>query len=113
MSCQKEKSRICELYSGEVGYAVGKINSSLNINGSERQNYSYWVDGVEFKGSRSVNTIGGGFPTGTFYMVIYEIGNPSNHELNMNYRINSDEDFEDFIEKYEDNPPPPSGANCE
>ncbi|TVR41393.1 MAG: hypothetical protein EA392_01550 [Cryomorphaceae bacterium] len=113
ISCKKEKSRICELYSNDVEYTIGTVQSITSSAFKATYNYDYSVLGINFKGKMKAYGIGQGNERfiGKQFVVIYEIGNESNSDLNTNYLIESEQDFEDFKSEFSSGPPPPNFPN--
>jgi hypothetical protein len=113
IACKKEKNRICELYDGAVEYSVGRIDSYKSIPGKVTYIYSYEVDGNNYDGKEKAYGIGQKDATliGKSFIVVYALGNPSNTDLNTDFLIKSDADFQKFKGEYPNSPPPPDFPN--
>lgn len=111
--CKKEKGRICELYEGSVGYSVGRIDRFYTTPGKVTYVYSFEADGNQYEGKEKAYGIGQKDETllGKYFIVVYALGNPSNSDLNTDFSMESDTDFQDFKSKYSTNPPPPDFPN--
>lgn len=48
---------------------------------------------------------------GKQFIVIYALGDESNNDLNINFAIESEQDFEDFKSKFSSGPPAPDFPN--
>lgn len=115
IGCRKEKNRICELYQGSVGYAVGTIDYSTTIPGKTTYVYLFEVDRKEYKGKYKAYGMGqdDGRLIGRDFAVVYELSNPSNSHLNTSFYFESELDFQDFQDEYKDDPPDPGfPKNC-
>jgi len=101
-SCKKED----EIYD-EPGYAIGKVNSSISVSFGIQFNYSYNVDFSEYKGNKRSGGINqdGKFIVGNSFLVIYKLSEPSKSDINFKYRIDSEQDFLDLLEKFKNKPP--------
>lgn len=112
-SCRKEKNRICDLYDGSVGYAIGTVEFSISVPVRVNYTYSFVVDGINYEGTEKSYGIGqdDNRIVGRQFVVIYQLGSPDNSDLNIDYSIESDQDFIAFEEKYENNPPSPDFPN--
>jgi hypothetical protein len=111
--CKKEKNRICELYDGSVGYAVGGIDKVTSSLGKATYTYSFEVDGESYDGKEKAYGIGQKDESliGKQFVVVYALGNPSNSDLNTDFLIESDIDFQEFKSEYSTSPPPPDFPN--
>jgi hypothetical protein len=115
ISCKKEKSRICELYSNEVGYAIGTIQSFISTPFKVTYKYDYSVGGTDYTGKEKAYGIGQTNERliGKQFIVIYSIEDESNSDLNTDYFIKSEQDFDDFKSEFSSGPPPPDfPGNC-
>lgn len=56
--CKKEKSRICELYSSEVAYSVGTIESFVSVPFRVTYSYSFVANGQTFEGNEKAYGVG-------------------------------------------------------
>lgn len=113
LSCKKEKSRICELYSNDVGYAIGTIKSFVSTPLKVTYKYDYSINGTAYNAKEKVYGIGQKNETlvGKQFIVIYALGDQSNSDLNTDYLIESEQDFDDFKSDYSSGPPPPDFPN--
>lgn len=114
--CRKEKIKICDLYEEEVGYTIGTIQSYTTSPFKVTYKYDYTVSGVDHDGKEKAYGIGqlDENLVGRQFIVIYELANPSNSDLNVDYLIESEQDFEDFADKYSSEPPSPDfPENCD
>jgi len=48
---------------------------------------------------------------GKQFIVVYAWGEPSNSDLNTDFLIESDSDFQKFLSEYSTHPPPPNFPN--
>jgi len=113
MSCKKEKSRICELYDGDVGYAVGTIQSVSSSPFKATYRYDYSIDETNYNGKEKAYGIGQKDETliGKQFIVIYALRDQSNSDLNTDYLIESEQDFDDFESEFSSAPPSPDFPN--
>lgn len=112
-ACKKEKTRICELYNGSVEYAIGTIESFKSVPTRVTYTYSFEVDGDSYKGKEKAYGIGqkDNRLIGKKIVVVYALGNPSNSDLNTDFLIESDADFQEFKGEYSHAPPSPDFPN--
>ena len=116
ISCKKEKSRICELYSNDVGYAIGTIQSFISTPFKVTYKYDYSAGGTDYTGKEKAYGIGQKDERliGKQFIVIYSISDESNSDLNTDYLIESEQDFDDFKSEFPSGPPSPDfPINCE
>ncbi|MGF1564324.1 MAG: hypothetical protein ACFCUH_03050 [Flavobacteriales bacterium] len=113
MSCRKEKNRICELYDGDVGYAIGSIESINTSPFKATYKYDYSIDGTAYNGKEKAYGIGQKDETliGKQFIVIYALRDPSNSDLNTDYLIESEQEFDDFESEFSSAPPSPDFPN--
>jgi len=64
---------------------------------------------LEYKGNKKAAGInqGGTSMVGRQFLVVFKFSEPSKSDMNFKYRINSEQDFLDLLEKFKDNPPKP------
>ena len=107
-SCKKEKELVADIYS-EPGYAIGTVMSSASVNLGIQFNYTYYVGSLEYKGNKKEAGINqdGKFFIGRQFLVVYKLSEPAKSDINFKYRIDSEQDFVDMLEKFRDNPPKP------
>jgi len=107
-SCTKDKELLEAIYN-EPGYAIGTVNSSVSGSFGVKYNYSYYVGSSEYKGNRKAVGINqeGNFIVGYRFLVVYKLSEPAKSDIKFNYRINTEQDFLDLLEKFKDNPPKP------
>jgi len=107
-SCVKDKELLEEIYN-EQGYAIGKVNSSVSGNFGIKFNYTYYVGTSEYKGNKKSAGINqdGKYIVGRQFLVVYKLSEPAKSDMNFKYRIDSEQDFIDMLEKFKDNPPKP------
>jgi hypothetical protein len=112
-SCKKEKSRICELYAKPVDYSIGTIESFVSSPFKAVYNYSFLVNGIEYNGKEKSYGIGHEESRliGKRFVVIYEKNNPSNNDLNTDFYIETDLDFQNFESEYSTYTPSPDFPN--
>jgi hypothetical protein len=113
ISCKKEKSRICELYSNQVGYAVGTIQSFTSTPFKATYRYDYTINGSTFSGREKVYGVGQKDDKliGKKFVVIYAIADNSNSDLNTDFQILTTQDFDDFNTEFSSAPPSPNFPN--
>lgn len=113
LGCKKEKTRICELYSSEVGYSIGTIQSFSSSPFKVTYKYDYSVSGTNFNGKEKAYGIGQKDEKliGKQFIVIYAKGDNSNSDLNTDYLIETQQDFDDFKSKFASGPPSPDFPN--
>lgn len=113
LSCKKEKSRICKLYDSKVSYAIGTIYSITSAPLKAAFQYSYFVDGKEYKGEEKAYGVGQGDESliGKRFIVIYASGYPSDSDLNTDFLIETEQDFDDFKSEFSAGPPTPDFPN--
>ena len=107
-SCIKDKELLGEIYD-EPGYAIGKVNSYLSVSFGIKYNYSYYVGSSEYKGDKKSVGINqdGSYYLRHRFLVVYKLSAPAKSDINFKYRINTEQDFLDLLEKFKDNPPKP------
>jgi hypothetical protein len=112
-SCKKEKSRICELYSKPVEYSIGLIESSVTTPFKATYNFSFLVNGVQYIGKEKSYGIGHEESRlmDKQFVVVYEKNNPSNNDLNTDFYIETDLDFQEFKTQYSTSAPNPDFPN--
>lgn len=113
VGCKKEKNRICELYDGSVEYAIGVIDKVSSSPGKATYTYSFQVGGDNYDGKEKAYGIGQKDETlvGKSFVVVYALGEPSNSDLNTDFLIESDADFQEFKQEYSSTPPSPDFPN--
>jgi hypothetical protein len=107
--------RICELYEGEVEYAVGTIESYRTSPFRVVYKYSFSANRAANTGKEKAYGIGqlDERVIGKQFVVIYQKGDPSNSDLNTDYLIETNQDFEDFKTEFSSAPPSPDVPdNC-
>lgn len=111
--CKKEKNRICDLYSGDVGYAVGTIKTLSSTPFKATYSYHYSVAGVDYVGKEKFYGIGQKDETllGKKFIVVFDADDASNSDLNVDFPIGSESDFTEFTTEYSSGPPPPDFPN--
>lgn len=112
-SCKKEKTRICDLYESNVDYAVGTIEI---VNSSPLKAvyvYNYIANGTKYTGEEMAYGIDQDNDrlVGKQFIVVYALDNPSNSDLNIDYMLETNQDFDDFKSKYAAGPPSPDYPN--
>jgi len=113
LGCKKEKNRICGLYDGSVEYAIGPIDKVGSSPCKATYTYSFQVSGNSYEGKEKAYGIGQKDETliGKRFVVVFSLGNPSNSDLNTDFLIESDADFQKFKREYLNGPPPPDFPN--
>ena len=113
ISCKKEKSRICELYDSEVEYAIGTIQSISTSPFKATYKYDFTAQGENYNGKEKAYGIGQKDETliGKQFIVIYALGDPSNSDLNTDFLIETEADFDNFSSDYSSGPTPPDFPN--
>ncbi|MEZ4720661.1 MAG: hypothetical protein R2813_02160 [Flavobacteriales bacterium] len=113
VSCRKEKNRICELYDSPVGYAIGLVDHSISVPTKTTYVYEYEVDGEQFEGNEKAYGIGqdDSWFIGKQFVVVYELADPSNSDLNIDFLIETDDDFESFLNEHQDSKLQPDYPN--
>jgi hypothetical protein len=113
-ACKKEKNRICEIYETPNGYEIGTIDRYVTLIGKVNYHYSYNVDGVTHKGTRKAYGIGQKDDRllGRTYLVIYNLSDPSESVININYPVDSDSTLMELRNEFAINPPEPSWPKC-
>lgn len=112
-SCKKEKNRICELYDGPVDYAIGTIDKLKSIPGKVTYVYSFKVNGQSYDGMEKAYGIGQKDKTliDKRFVVVFAKDNISNNDLNTDFLIDTEADFEKFRTDHQNGPPPPDFPN--
>ena len=101
-SCNKE-----EIYN-DAGYAIGTINSYSSVMGVLTYHYGYKVANKTYKGNKKegISTSGGDSRMlGRQYLVVYKRNDPDKSDLNFRYPITDEQQFNDLVEGFKDNPP--------
>jgi len=112
LSCKKEKSRICELYDSDIDYVIGTIQSINTSPFKATYEYDYTANGIDYNGKEKAYGIGQDEALiGKQFIVIYALGNPSNSDLNTDFLIETEQDFDDFKSEYSAEPPAPDFPN--
>jgi hypothetical protein len=109
IACGKDKEKLEEIYD-EPGYAIGEVTASLSstLTFSITYYYSYTLNGIDYEGEKSDFQLGDGSDrVGYKYLVVYKLSDPSVSDLNFNYLIKSEEDFQDLLVQFESDPPTP------
>lgn len=111
--CKKEKNRICDLYNGSVGYAIGTIDELKSIPFKATYSYSFEANGNKYTGNEKTYGIGQKDESliGKQFVVVYDLVEPSRSDLNTDFLIDSDSDFQEFKKEYQNDPPPPDFPN--
>ena len=107
-SCKKDKAFISEIYD-EPGYAIGTVMSTASVNFGIQFNYSYYVGSTKYTGNKKEAGINqdGKYVIGRQFLVVYKLSEPAKSDINFKYRIDSEQDFLDLLEKFKNNPPKP------
>lgn len=107
--CKKEKERICDVYAGEHGYAIGVVDSYIKMPLKVTYKYSYSVNGKKYEGKEKVYGIGQLDPTrvGKQYVVVYKASDPEESDLNVNYAVSSPSVLAQYIVEFAVTPPKP------
>ena len=108
VSCRKEKEWIEEIYDNP-GYAIGEITHYISIPLVVTYHYAYYVNGSQYEGKKKSRGIGQDKSEliGKLFLVVYKKSNPEESDLNFDYLIESEADFEDLLEEFESFPPEP------
>lgn len=114
ISCKKEKNRICDIYKNDHGYSIGTVQKMTSNPTSATYHYSYEVNTLGYSEKRKAYGIGqeNSSLIGKSYLVVYELGNPSNSDLNTDYSVESVYDFLELTNQFENNPPKPAWPKC-
>jgi hypothetical protein len=115
ISCKKEKNRICEIYSEEMGYEIGRIESYITGLGRVTYRYTYTVNGNSYKGKEKHYGIGQTNETlvGKDFLVVYKLNSPGESDLNVSYSVGSQMELEQKKMEFENNPPKPDWPKCD
>lgn len=113
LSCRKEKTRICELYDSPVGFSIGTIQSLSSSPFKTTYKYAYTVNGADYTSTEKVYGVGQKDESliGKQFIVVYAQEDHSKSDLNTDFLIESQQDFNDFQLKYEAGPPSPDFPN--
>ena len=103
ISCKKE-----DIYD-EPGYSIGTITKSTNIAYVLTYYYEFKVGNTTYKGNKQggVSTENDSRMIGRQYLVVYKLSEPSKSDLNFRYPISSEQEFNDLVLGFKDNPPKP------
>ncbi|MBX3162914.1 MAG: hypothetical protein KF900_00380 [Bacteroidetes bacterium] len=116
ISCKKEKKRICNVYDGDVDYAIGTITKLNSAPFKATYNYTYTVKGISYSGKEKAYGIGQDESRliGKSYIVVYETSDAGQSDLNFDYPVdNSDSTkFKQFINDFANNPPKADWPKC-
>lgn len=113
LSCKKEKNRICDVYNGDVGYAIGNINAYVSTSFVVNYKYSYTVNTVEYLGNEKAYGLSqlDERLIGKNFIVVYSKDDNAKSDLNTNYLIKTQQDFIDFETEFSTSPPSPDFPN--
>lgn len=113
-SCKKEKKRICKVYAGEISYEIGIIQKFTSIPTKVTYSYTYTVDGVNYTSKEKNYGIGQSKEEliGKKYLVVYSSNNPTESDLNFDYPIETEEEFQELKVKFASTPPNPDWPKC-
>ena len=95
-----------EIYA-DAGYAIGTINSYTTVMGVLTYRYEYKVENKTYKGDKKegISTSGGDSRMlGRQYLVVYKRSDPNKSDLNFRYPITDEQQFNDLVEGFKDNP---------
>jgi hypothetical protein len=97
------------LYAGSVEYAIGTIDRWVSTPFKVVYYYSFEVNGNSYEGKEKAYGIGqkDGSLIGKRFIVVHALGNPDNSDLNTDFFIESESDFQEFKEKHTTNSPKP------
>ena len=101
-SCNKE-----EIYA-DAGYAIGTINSSISVMGVLTYHYDFKVENKTYKGDKKGGINNSDYEMrmlGRQYLVVYKRTDPNKSDLNFRYRITDEQQFNDLVEGFKENPP--------
>jgi len=101
-SCNKE-----EIYA-DAGYAIGTINSYTSVMGVLTYHYDFKVENKTYKGDKKGGISNSGYETrmiGRQYLVVYKRTDPNKSDLNFGYPITDEQQFNDLVEGFKDDPP--------
>jgi len=107
-SCQKEKLLMEEIYD-EPAYAIGTVTKSATIAYVLTYYYEFQVGGTIYKGKKKggVTNSTDNHMIGRQYLVVYKMGEPDKSDLNFSYPISSEQEFNNLVLGFKDNPPKP------
>lgn len=105
-SCGKED--YSDIYE-EPGYAIGTIASFVSVPFKVTYTYEFEVDGILHEGNEIAKGIGqlDERLIGKSFLVVYKLTDIDDNDLNFNYLIESDDEFEKLVESFENDPPTP------
>ena len=101
-SCDKD-----EIYD-DAGYAIGTINTYTSVMGVLTYHYEFKVENKTYRGDKKSgfgNTGGDNRMLGRQYLVVYKRTDPNKSDLNFRYPITDEQQFNDLVEGFKDNPP--------
>lgn len=106
-SCKKEKNRICELYSSDIEYSIGKISSLIKVPLRVDYRYDFSVNQLVFNGVKKSYGIGQDDASliGKSFLVVYDRNNPKNSDLNFSYSIKDSTDFKQYLVSFQTQKP--------
>jgi len=107
-SCKKEEDFKVEIYN-EPGYAIGEISSYLSIPFKVTYYFDFTVNNINYVGNEVATGIGqeNSRLIGRSYLVVYKLSDPNKSDLNFNYYIEDEQEFQELLKEFETNPPTP------
>jgi hypothetical protein len=113
-NCKKEKSRICELYAGEMGFETGTIQKYVSGPAKVTYSYSYSVNGINYTGKEKHYGIGqkNECLLGMDFLVVFNINDHGESDLNLDYPIESEAELQQLKDEFVDTPPDPDWPKC-
>jgi hypothetical protein len=107
LSCKKEKNRICQLYSADIAYSIGKINSFEKVPLKVNYKYDYIVNQTQYNGIKKAYGIGQDDSKllNKSYVVVYDKNNPKNSDLNFEYPVKDSSAFNEHLLSFQSQKP--------
>jgi hypothetical protein len=108
VSCKKEKQMIERIYDNPA-YSIGEIKSYRSGTFKVTYNYDFTVNGSEYTGKEIARGIGqlDEKLIGRSYLVVYNKDDITESDLNFNYLIESQQQFDSLIIVFQTTPPNP------
>lgn len=103
-SCQKDD--VDHIYA-EPGYAIGTISSYDSSPFKVTYYYNFTANGTGLTGEEVAKGIGqlDKSLVGRSFLVVYKLSNLTDNDINFNYPITSQQQFEELVESFKTNPP--------
>lgn len=103
-SCEKED--FGDVYA-EPGYSIGTITNYISVPFKVTYFYDFEVAGSKYTGKEVARGIGQSNSSllGRSFLVVYKLSDINSNDLNFNYPIKSQQEFDELVDSFKNNPP--------